>query len=274
MFIIHKFHNHLHYIMSNGESSNEESVLFLSMGRSTQNFFLTTMKNHNPMPSQVYLIYESYVDNGSHTNNEWVREEWTKIRASRDKILEWSGNTELNEVNIDVLRIPNDKPETVRDALLPYLKKHAHAKISFNITSGTTMRIASLFALAMWLSSEIHYSPTPYDDIILPMPVLHLSSLNENQRKILKALGQGWNLESGGWKERKDLMKDAGYLESTHQNLTMYKEELTMFIDDLTPLIDMELIKEEGDSGRSYYRYLLTEPKGRYAAQYLRLEGK
>lgn len=260
--------------MSNGESSNEESVLFLSMGRSTSRFFLATMKNHKPMPSHVYLVYESYIDDGSPTNNEWFQEERAKIIESRDTILRKSGSEELNWVNIDVLRIPNDKPETVRDALLPYLKKHAHAKFSFNITSGTTMRIASLFALAMWLSSEIHYSPTPYDDIILPMPVLHLSSLNENQRKILKALGQGWNLESGGWKERKDLMKDAGYLESTHQNLTMYKEELTMFIDDLTPLIDMELIKEEGDSGRSYYRYLLTEPKGRYAAQYLRLEGK
>ena len=260
--------------MSNGESLNEESVLFLSMGRSTSRFFPATMKNHKPMPSHVYLVYESYIDDGSPTNNVWFQEERAKIIESRDTILRKSGSEEFNGVNIEILRIPDAEPETVREALLPYLKKHAHAKLSFNITSGTTMRIASLFALAMWLSAEIHFTPTSDEDIILPMPVLHLSSLNANQRKILKALGQGWNLESGGWKERKDLMKDAGYLESTHQNLTMYKEELTMFIDDLTPLIDMELIKEEGDSGRSYYRYLLTEPKGRYAAQYLRLEGK
>ena len=158
--------------MSNGESSNEESVLFLSMGRSTSRFFPATMKNHKPMPSHVYLVYESYIDDGSPTNNEWFQEERAKIIESRDTILRKSGSEEFNGVNIEILRIPDAEPETVREALLPYLKKHAHAKFSFNITSGTTMRIASLFALAMWLSAEIHFTPTPYDDMILPMPVL------------------------------------------------------------------------------------------------------
>ena len=260
--------------MSNGESSNEESVLFLSMGRSTSRFFPATMKNHKPMPSHVYLVYESYIDDGSPTNNEWFQEERAKIIESRDTILRKSGSDEFNGVNIEILRIPDAEPETVREALLPYLKKHAHAKLSFNITSGTTMRIASLFALAMWLSAEIHFTPTPYDDMILPMPVLHLSSLNANQRKILKALREHQNFDKVTWRDRKDLMTDAEYIESRDQNLTMYKEELTMFSDDITSLIDMGLVEEGGNPERSIFRYWLTEPKGRYAAQYLRLEGK
>ena len=158
----------------------DKRIHIMSAGQSLHKTFPTAIK-HISYATKLYVIIEDRVYEKADKEENQIQRD--AIINSIKKLEEIA--TPFVDDGVEVIRIPNDTLDHIRDAVVSMYEKNKDAQYYLNLSGGTKALSIGLFMMALWIEAIPYHIDRDGNPRLIPIPKVHMGDFQKNPNRIL-----------------------------------------------------------------------------------------
>lgn len=251
--------------------AEENRIHIMSAGQNVHNTFPTAI-NKISYATKIYVVVEEDVyeeSNDADTNS--TRQEIIKSIEELKRIA-----SPFAEGGVEVVIIPDNTLDVIRDAVFNIYRKDKEAKYYLNMSGGGKGLSIGLFMMALWIEAVPYHIDRDRNARIISIPKVHMGDFrkNPNRVKVLEFLNEEPD-KSLSKKDLKGKLDDEYTLIKTKSGERPGKTKKPIsyggFYSLIQSLIEWGLVEQKPHNGsKKEVEYHIT-PDGQFTLQFIKL---